>query len=83
MTVVKIYWHDGKKNIVGERVKSLRKSSGISQKQLAEQLQLNGYDFNDLTVLRIERGDRFVADYELKALCEYFHVTADYLLGIE
>ena len=78
---MKIYWYEGKKNIIGDKVKALRKEKGISQKALAEQLQLLGFDFNDLTVLRIETGKRFVADYELMALADYFEVSSDYLLG--
>lgn len=78
---MKIYWYEGKKNIVGERVKVLRKERGLTQKALAEQLQLLGFDFNDLTILRIETGKRFVADYELMALADFFNVSSDYLLG--
>jgi len=78
---VKIYWYEGKKNIIGDRVRVLRKEKGISQKTLAEQLQLLGFDFNDLTILRIETGKRFVADYELMALADFFNVSSDYLLG--
>ena len=78
---VKIYWYEGRKNIIGDKVKVLRNEKGISQKALAEQLQLLGFDFNDLTILRIETGKRFVADYELMALADYFNVSSDYLLG--
>lgn len=78
---MKIYWYEGKKNIIGDKVKALRKEKRLSQKALATQLQLNGFDFNDLTILRIEAGDRFVADYELMALADYFKVSSDYLLG--
>ncbi len=34
----------------------LRTERKLSQKALAEQLQLAGYEFSDLTVLRIEKG---------------------------
>lgn len=78
---MKIYWYEGRKNIIGDKVKMLRNEKGISQKALAEQLQLLGFDFNDLTILRIETGKRFVADYELMALADYFDVSSDYLLG--
>ena len=78
---MKIYWHNGSKNVIGDRIKVLRKEKGLSQKALAEQLQLKGFDFNDLTILRIERGERFVADYELGVLADYFNVSSDYLLG--
>jgi len=76
---MKIYWYEGRKNICGDKIKTLRKSQDLTQKQLAEQLQLLGYDFNDLTILRIENGSRFVADYELRAFCEFFHISCDEL----
>ena len=41
------------------------------------------YEFSDLTVLRIEQGTRFVPDYEVVALAEFFHVSCEYLLGIK
>ena len=79
-----IYWdkNTNSKNRIGKRVKELRIAKKLSQKALAEQLQLAGYEFNDLTVLRIEQGIRFVPDYEVVALAEYFQVSCDYLLGI-
>lgn len=79
-----IYWdkNTNSKNRIGKRVKKLRIAKKLSQKALAEQLQLAGYEFNDLTVLRIEQGIRFVPDYEVVALAEYFQVSCDYLLGI-
>ena len=79
-----IYWdkNTNSKNRIGKRVKELRIAKKLSQKALAEQLQLAGYEFNDLTVLRIEQGIRFVPDYEVVTLAEYFQVSCDYLLGI-
>ena len=59
----------------------LRTERKLSQKALAEQIQLAGYEFSDLTVLRIEKGTRFVPDYEVVALAEFFHVSCEYLLG--
>lgn len=69
--------------MIGQRVKELRIERQLSQKALAEQLQLAGYEFSDLTVLRIEQGTRFVPDYEVVALAEYFHVSCEYLLGVK
>lgn len=81
---MKIYWSKdtGSKNVIGDRVKELRKAKHLSQKALAEQLQLAGYEFNDLTILRIEQGTRFVPDYEVLAIATFFQVSSDYLLGI-
>lgn len=79
-----IYWDKktNSKNRIGKRVKELRTAKQLSQKALAEQLQLAGYEFNDLTVLRIEQGTRFVPDYEVVALAELFQVSCEYLLGV-
>jgi hypothetical protein len=44
-------------------------------------LTLSGIEFSDLTILRIERGERFVPDYEIAVIADYFKVSADYLLG--
>lgn len=79
---MKIYWNGDSKNIIGEKVKSLRMEAGLTQKALSEKLQLLGYEFNDLTILRIEQGKRFVPDYEVVALAKYFDISVDYLLGI-
>ena len=82
---MKIYWNkeNNSKNLIGQRVKELRTERQLSQKALAEQLQLAGYEFNDLTVLRIEQETRFVPDYEVVALADFFHVSCEYLLGIK
>ena len=79
-----IYWdkETNTKNRIGKRVKELRTERQLSQKALAEQLQLAGYEFNDLTVLRIEQGTRFVPDYEVVALAAYFRASCEYLLGL-
>lgn len=50
---MKIYWNGQSKNIIGTKIKELRRKKGLTQKALAEQLQLQGYEFSDLTVLRI------------------------------
>ena len=67
-SLMKIYWHDGRKNIIGSNVRLFRVNANLTQKQLAAKIQLLGYEFDRLTILRIESGDRFVADYEVKAL---------------
>ena len=77
---MKIYWNGSSKNIIGKNVKALRKKRGITQKAFAEKLQLQGFEFTDLTILRIEQGTRFVPDYEVVALAEFFNVSTDELL---
>lgn len=78
---MKIYWSGDAKNIIGKKVRELRIMQGLTQRALAAKLQLEGFDFTDLTVLRIENGSRFVPDYEVKALCRVLGVTYTELLG--
>ncbi|MBE5888366.1 MAG: helix-turn-helix transcriptional regulator [Lachnospiraceae bacterium] len=79
---MKIYWDGKSKNIIGERIKTLRKGKKLTQKQLAEKLQLEGHEFSDLTILRIEQGTRFVPDYEIVILAKFFGISTDELLGL-
>ena len=75
---------DGRNNICGRKVKALReaRSPKLSQRGLADLLQLNGLDVDKNAVQRIESGERFVTDIELKALAEVLDVTAEELLTL-
>ena len=79
---MKIYDFNGSKNICGQRVKEARKKLKLSQENLAAKLQVEGVNIERDSVSRIEIGTRFVADYELVALCKILNVTPEYLLGI-
>jgi transcriptional regulator with XRE-family HTH domain len=71
---------NGKNNLCGEKVALLRKEMGISQRVLAERLQIRGIDIDKNAVQRIECGKRFVTDIELKIIAELFSVTMDDLV---
>lgn len=79
---MKIYDFNGSKNICGKRIKEARRERGISQQNLAAKLQLEGVIIERDSISRIEIGTRFVADYELAAICRVLGVTPEYLLGI-
>ena len=53
----------------------------MSQRMLAEQLQLYGVDVDKNAVQRIESGQRFVTDIEIIALCKIFKISCDELLN--
>lgn len=74
---------DGKKNLVGARVRALREKAGLSQEGLMAQLQLLGMDAERGVIKRIENGDRAVNDLELRLLARYFKVTYEYLIDGE
>ncbi len=73
---------DGRNNICGIRIKELRQSlpEKTSQRRFAEILQREGIDIDKNAVQRIESGQRFITDIELKILSKALHVTCDELL---
>ena len=73
---------DGLNNICGKNVALLRKEMGISQRILADKLQLSGLDVDKNAIQRIECGKRFVTDIELVALSEIFNINVDELLNL-
>ncbi len=79
---MKIYDFNGRKNICGERVKEARRKQNLSQENLAAKLQIEGVIIERDSISRIEIGTRFVADYELLALCKILKVLPEYLLGL-
>ena len=72
----------GRNNICGEQISKLRIAHRLSQRQLADILQLKGLDIDKNAVQRIEAGKRFVTDIELVYFAEAFHVSFNILLGI-
>lgn len=75
---------DGRRNLCGVRVAAMRKARipKLSQRGLADLLQLQGVDVDKNAVQRIESGQRFVTDIELRALSEVLGVSSEELLGI-
>ena len=59
---------NGTNNLCGRQVSIYRKSMNLSQRQLAENLQIAGLDIDKNAIQRIESGKRFVTDIELVAL---------------
>lgn len=71
---------DGLNNICGKRIAFLRKELNISQRILADRLQLTGLDVDKNAIQRIECGKRFVTDIELVAFSKIFNISVDELL---
>ena len=71
---------DGFNNVSGKNVSKYRKELKISQRELADRLQLNGLDVDKNAIQRIECGKRFVTDIELVFFAKIFNVTVDKLL---
>ena len=73
---------NGKLNLCGEKIQLLRKqmTPKVSQRALADKLQLAGIDLDKNAIQRIESGQRFVTDIELRAFAKIFQVTTDFHL---
>lgn len=72
---------DGLNNICGKKIAELRVAAGLSQRQLADKMQLVGLDIDKNAIQRIECGKRFVTDIEIVAFCKAFGVTLEQLLN--
>ena len=72
----------GKNNISGTKIFQLRKAQipKMSQRILAEKMQLLGVDLDKNAIQRIESGQRFVTDIELLAFSKVFGTSCDELL---
>ena len=74
--------NDGRNNLCGDKIRQLRLShpTKLSQRGLADKMQLIGIDVDKNAIQRIESGKRFVTDIELKAFAEIFGVSIDSLV---
>ena len=72
---------DGLNNICGKNISAARKELGISQRELADRLQLLGLDLDKNAIQRIECGKRFVTDIELIAFSRFLNLSYEELLG--
>lgn len=71
---------DGLNNICGKNISVFRNNLKISQRELADRMQLNGIDIDKNAIQRIECGKRFVTDIEIVAFAKVFDVTLEELL---
>ena len=80
---MKSFWYnDNRKNVCGIRIRELRKAKHLTQAQLAIKAQLEGYDkITETAIVKLERGSRFVADYEVKIFARILDTTVEYLLS--
>lgn len=75
---MKIKKYNEYRNISGVKLRELRLKSKMSQKNVAEKLQLEGIDLTEKEISKIEHNNRLVHDFELFAFAKIFKVSADY-----
>ena len=72
---------NGLNNVCGKNIARLRTELRISQRELADRMQLVGIDIDKNAIQRIECGKRFVTDIEIIAFAKIFSVSFDVLLN--
>ena len=72
---------DGLNNVCGKNIARLRLEIKISQRELADRMQLVGIDIDKNAIQRIECGKRFVTDIEIKYLSRALELSYIELLG--
>ena len=72
----------GRNNLCGEKIKRYRLALAekTSQRRLADMLQLAGLDVDKNVIQKIESGERFVTDIELKIIAQVLNVRYEDLL---
>ena len=70
----------GLNNICGKNISFYRNLMKISQRELAEKLQLVGLDIDKNAIQRIECGKRFVTDIEIIGFTKVFNISFEDLL---
>ena len=71
---------NGLNNVCGKNIAKLRTELKISQRELADRMQLVGIDIDKNAIQRIECGKRFVTDIEVIAFAKIFNVSFEELL---
>lgn len=69
------------KNIVHNRLAQLREERGLTQQELAVQLQVLGVNVDQQAISKIELDNRIVTDYELVCLCKVLKTDEVWLTG--
>jgi len=78
----KIHFYDNK-NIISEKLKTIREEKGLSQSSLAAKLQTMNVNIDQQMISRIEKNQRQVTDYELAYICKCLSVTPEVLLDFD
>ena len=67
---------------VGKRIRALREQAGLTQEQVAAQLQVRGCDLTRSALAKIEAGQRHLYPDEILLLKEILHTTFDEIFNI-
>ncbi len=67
------------RNIIGKRIKFLRKRLGLTQEELLAKLQTHGLEIDRPMISKIENGNREILDFEIKTFSIVLNVSIEEL----
>lgn len=62
---------------INERIKALREDKDLTQAYVSSKIEVTRRQY-----IRYEQGEQEMTVSRLKALCEFYGVSADYILGL-
>lgn len=68
------------RNLIAKQLAQLRVERGLTQQELAEALQSQGYPFEFIDIVLLETDRASVTDMELQQLVNFFGTSYDYLI---
>jgi len=71
---------NGRKNVLGIKMREVRRLRGISQRQVADDLAELGLIVDKNAVQRMESGQRFITDIELITIAKYLEIPIGELM---
>lgn len=76
----KLIYVDEQKNVIGKRLRQVRKRQKVTQLDLAARMQVLGVNVDQQAISNIENNKRIVTDYELACFCKALRCTEQELL---
>ena len=69
--------------LMGQNIRRIREDRGLTQEQLAAQLQTRGCDVTRSALAKIEVGQRHIYPDEVKLFKEILHISYDELFSVK
>ncbi len=79
----KVNKYNGHFNVIGHKIKEIRKQNKITQEDLCARLQVLGYNMNRSDISKIENGKKFVSDFEVYGFSKALKVKIENLYSID
>lgn len=73
---------NGKRNVLGEKLKQIRLERGLTQNKVAQDIAQTGINMDQKVLSTIELGTRSIYDYEVRAFAKYYEMDYNELFDM-